>query len=280
MEDVGKLGVALRPPLNDDTTGIAGYAYYAQYYNSINGDLSGSSAVFTPGGPTFYSLQKLRQRVKDKLYSAGYIRDDSIITDWINEAIEDLSNAAIKVNQNYMLGTNIYGFGTLGIGTVTDTAFIRPTKCEVTYDGGVTWIPSTKIEPREFSESDYFSAYSPRHSWIGDTTFEILPHVEAGSARITYAIRFTPLVNDSDELTQPLKPYTTSVNEYCLGVAYGLDQKDAESQQHYQLYGEHRANFINQVTPRDMTGSETIDINDPISGLEDDVASNTSDWFW
>jgi len=38
----------------DDTLGAAGYAYYAQYYNSVTTDLSGSSSVFIPGGPTFY----------------------------------------------------------------------------------------------------------------------------------------------------------------------------------------------------------------------------------
>src|SRR5258708_40119327 len=185
----------------NDQTGVSTYAYYIQYYNSVSGDASGSSSIFTPGGPTIYSLQKLRQRIKDKLFSAGYIRDDSLIADWINEAYELMSNAAIKVNQNYMLGTAAYAFGTSGLGTITDSTYKQPVKVEVTYDG-VTYVPSTKAEVREFSETDYFSIDRPRHAWIGETVFEILPHNQAGTAKITFSQRFTPLVNDSDELTQ------------------------------------------------------------------------------
>ncbi len=263
----------------NDASGAVTYAYAVQYYNSVSGDLSGSSSMFVPGGPTFYSLQSLRKRTKDKLYSAGYIKDDSLIDSWINEGIEDFSNAAIKVNQEYMLGTATYGFGTSGLGTITDTSFIRPVKCEVTYDGGVSWINSRKMPLREYSESDYFSVSTPRHIWTGDTTFMIAPHTQAGSARITYAVRFTPLVNDSDELTQTLKAYTTAFVEYALSVAYGLDQKDGESQQHYQIYEQNKANFVAQVTPRDLTGAETIDITSSVSGLDDDISSDIGN-FW
>lgn len=263
----------------DDLTGASGYAYYGQYYNSVTGDLSGSSSIFVPGGPTYYSLQKLRQRIKDKLYSAGYIRDDSVITDWINEAYEQMVNGAIKVNQGYMLGTNQYGFGTSGFGTVTDTSFKQPVKVEITYDGS-TYLPSVKINVRDFTEQDYFDVASPRHAWIGENVFEALPHTSPGTARITYALRFSPLVNDSDELTQTLKSYTTAIVEYCLGVAYGLDQKDSQSQQHMQTYMALKNDFFEEITPRDLTGAEIIDIPESISGLSDDVAQEFSDFVW
>jgi hypothetical protein len=263
----------------NDASGAAGYAYFGQYYNSVNGDLSGSSAIFLPGGPTFWSLQKIRSRTKDKLYSAGYIRDDTIITDWINEWLEQLVNSAIKVNQGYMLGTAQYGFGTAGLGTITDPYFKQAVKLEVTWDG-VTYIPSTKIEVRAFTESDYFNMNAPRHAWLGETAFEILPHTQAGTVKMTYAQRFVPLTNDTDELPQTLKGYTTSFTEYCLGVAYGLDQKDAESQQHYQLAMGGKADFIQECTPRDETGAESIDIVEGISGMEEDITQTISDTVW
>lgn len=263
----------------NDSTGSAGYAYYAQYYNSVTGDLSGSSSIFVPGGPTFYSLQKLKQRMKDKLYSAGYIRSDDTITDWINEWYELMANAAIKVNQGYLLGTNIYAFGTAGYGTITDSSFKQAVKIEVTWDG-VTYIPSTEIAMHNFSESDFFNAFQPRHCWVGETVFEVLPHSTGGSVRVTYATRFTPLVNDSDELTQTLKAYTTSCIEYGLSVAYGLDQKDTESQQHYQLFDKGKMDFIAEITPRDQTGGKQIDLGESISGLEDDLSSDIGDYVW
>lgn len=264
----------------DDLTGASSYAYYAQYYNSVNGDTSGSSSIFIPGGPTYYSLQKLRQRTKDKLYSAGYISNqDPTLNDWINEWYELMTNAAIKVNQDYLLGTAQYSFGTAGLGTITDTTFKQAVKLEVTWDG-VTFIPSTRTPVRSFTETDYFNINSPKHAWLGETVFEILPHNTAGTAKITYAQRFTPLVNDSDEVTQTLKAYTTSCVEYCLSVAYGLDQKDAESQQHYQLYEKGKQDFIDEITPRDMSSVETIDISESVSGLDDSVASEYGDYIW
>lgn len=263
----------------NDSTGATGYAYYAQYYNSVTGDTSGSSSVFIPGGPTFYSLQKLKQRIKDKLYSAGFIRNDDLVIDWINECYELMTNSAIKVNQNYLLGTNQFAFGTAGLGTITDAFFKQPIKVEVTYDS-VIYTPSKKIEVRDYTESDYFDINNPRHAWIGENVFEILPHQQAGTAKITYAQRFTPLVNDSDELTQTLKAYTTAFTEYCLGVAYGLDQKDAESQQHYQLYEQSKNDFIAEITPRDLTGAETIDVEESVSGGEDDLAGDLGDYVW
>lgn len=262
----------------DDTTGVAGGAYYAQYYNSLNGDLSGSSSIFQPGGPTYYSLQKIRQRIKDKLYSAGFIRDDTIITDWINEAYEQLVNAAIKVNQGYLLGTAQYGFGTAGYGTITDSLFKQAVKMEVTYDGA-SYIPSTEVALRSFTESDFFNAYAPRHAWIGETVFEILPHNTPGTVKVTYATRFTPLVNDTDELTQTLKAYTTAFVEYGLAQAYGLDQK-SEYDKHMQVYELNKANFIAEITPRDQTGAKMIDIGESVSGLEDDLSSDMGDYIW
>ncbi len=264
----------------DDTTGAASYAYYAQYYNSVTTDLSGSSSIFIPGGPTFYSLQAIRQRTKDKLFSAGYIRNDSVVTDWLNEFVEEMSNAAIKVNQGYMLGTAAYGFGTAGLGTITDSYFKMLVKCEVTYDNGVTYIPAKEIPAFEYSETDYFSINAPRYSWLGENVFEILPHQQAGSVKMTYASRFTPLVNDTDELPQHLKAYTTAATEYCLSVAYGLDQKDAESQQHFQQYMQGQTKFIAEITPRDLTGPKLIALGESISGLEDSTAEEYGDYVW
>lgn len=263
----------------NDPNGAVGYAYYTQWYNSLNGDLSAASSIFYPGGPTFYSLQALRQRSKDKLYSAGYIRDDTIITSWINEAYELMANAAIKVNQSYLLGTNMYGFGTDGFGTITDSAFKQPIKMEVTYDN-VTFIPSSKIEPRDYADSDWFDVNAPKHTWLGETKFQIQPHQQAGSVRITYAQRFTPLVNDSDELTQTLKAYTTAFTEYCVATAYGLDQKDSDYQLHMQNYEKAKQDFIAEVTPRDLTGAELIDIAESVSGTEDDLAQDLGDYLW
>lgn len=257
----------------NDSAGAATYAYCVQYYNSVTGDLSGSSSIFTPGGPTYYSLQKLRQRVKDKLYSPGYIRDDSIYTDWINEWYEIMQNAAVKVNENYMLGSQTFGFGTNGLGTITDSSYKQLVKLEVSWDGQ-NFFPSTQQDFSDFSDSDYFDMYNPRHAWRGETVFEVLPHFSAGTVNAYYATRFTPLINDSDQLTQTLMAYTTSCIEYCQSVAYGLDGKDAESQQHFQMFTSMKADFVAEVTPRDVSSVKMINVIDNPSAIQEDLQSD------
>lgn len=264
----------------NDTTGASGYAYYGQYYNSVSGDLSGSSSISIPGGPTFYSLQKLKQRTKDKLYSAGFIRNDDIVTDWINEWLESWTNAAIKVNQNYLLGTAQYSFGTSGLGTITAIDFKQIVKAEISYDNGVTFVPGNYTSVRNYSELDFFDINYPKYSLIGETEFEALPHNVAGLFKITYAQRFTPLVNDSDELPQSLKAYTTACTEYCLGVAYSLDQKMDDAQLHYSISDKGKADFIAEITPRDVSKGEVIDIVESVSGLEESTVSEYSDYVW
>ena len=255
----------------NDASGAATYAYYTQFYNSVSGDTSGSSSIFIPGGPTFYSFHKLKQRVKDKLTSAGFIRNDDIIGDWINEWYEQMVNTALKVNQNYMLGTAAYSFGTAGYGTVTAVDFKQPQKFEVSYDAGVTWTPSPEIPYQQFSNLDIFTALNPNHSWLGETVFQVLPPSAGGSVRLTYGQRFTPLVNDADELTQTLKGYTTSCVEYCLAVAYGLDQKDQDYQLHMQNHLQGKQDFISEITPRDQSGPKTINLIEGLSGMNEDI---------
>lgn len=255
----------------NDTSGVASYVYYVQYYNSMNGDTSGSSSIFLPGGPTFYSLQKLRQRVKDKLISAGYIKNDNVIDDWINEWYEIMVNAAIKTNQDFMLGTAVYTFGTAGLGTVTDATFKQAVKFETSWDSGVTYTPSQQIAVHQYSYLDFFNALTPMHAWIGETVFEVLPHSGGGLVKITYAQRQIPLLNDSDEVTQTLKAYTTSCVEYCLSVAYGLDQKDTQQQEHFQKFEALKSDFVVEVTPRDQTGAKTIELVEGIDARNEDL---------
>lgn len=248
----------------NDSTGATTYAYQSQYYNSVSGDLSGTSPWFIPGGPTFYSLQKLRERAKHDLFSSNYIRDDMTIHDWINEWVEFMTNSALKVNQGYALGTAAYAYGTAGIGTVTEPLFKYAAKIEV--GDGTNLTRSTEIPVNQFSRGDFFNALSPRHAWIGDTTFQILPYGNAGTAYMTLGQLSTQLVEDTDELPQFLKPYTTGCIEYVLYKAYDLDQKDTVADKHYAKVLNAKRDFINEITPRDQTGVKMIDMVDSLTG--------------
>ncbi len=263
----------------DDTTALASYAFKACYYNSVTGDISADSDWLTPAGYSFYSLSELKRRVKNHLFSAGFLKtDESQIIDWINSWQEEMTNAAIKVDQSYSMGTTSISFGTAGYGTVTASDFKQAKKMEISYDSGVSYIQSKEVPINQWGESDIFTAVYPAHSWIGDTVFIIRPARSGGLAKITYYALPTILSNDSDELSLTLRPYTTGCIDYCLMRAYLTDQKADLATPHTNLFMKSKSDFIAEVTPRDQTGPKTIQFDDTLSGRADDFDLEYFTW--
>ena len=129
----------------DDLTGLDVYAYRAAFRNSVSGTTTGDSAWLTVSGYSFYSLAKLRGRMKEKLHSAGYIKSDDYIDDWANEWLEQMTNTATDVNQDYLLGSADFAYGTDGLATITATDYKDVRRVWYTTDG-----------------NDYFSAVKDR----------------------------------------------------------------------------------------------------------------------
>ena len=102
----------------DDTSGSASYAYRTYFKNSagIAGSTSIESDWILSAGFSFYSLAKMRERVKEKLWNDTFVSDD-MVNNWLNEWKTEMTNAAISVNQEYSMGTVNIGFGN-GIGLV------------------------------------------------------------------------------------------------------------------------------------------------------------------
>ncbi len=262
----------------DDTSGAATYAYKTQFYASTSGDLSAESDWFVPSGPSFYSLQRLRDRSRKALYNSTYITDDTILDDWINEWVEEMNNAAIKVNKGYSIGTASYAFGTAGYGTITEPGFKKADKIEVTYDS-ITYIRTSEIPLNRYGENDLFNPLSPIHSWEGDTIFRVLPFGQMGTARFSFSGLSTQLVDDADDLPVPLRSYTTGCIEYVLYRAYDNDNKDDQADKHYNRFLKKMADFTREMTPRDATGPKVIDLTEELSGLNDNTLL-TGDMLW
>ncbi len=251
----------------DDSSGVATYAYKTAYYNSVSTDVSSDSDWFVPGGPSFYSLQKIRSRIKGALANASFLTDDTIINDWINEWVEQETNLAIKVNEGYSVGTAQYSFGTVGLGTITEPLFKNANKVEYSTDG-VNFVASREISQNRFSTGDIYSGLAPRHAWTGDTTFQVLPQGSSGTARFSLSLMFTPLVNEADNLPQFLRAYTTGCVEYGLYRAYDSDLKDDVADKHYQKFLGQEKKFEVQITPRDYSGPDFIDFVEELSPNE------------
>lgn len=258
----------------DDVAGLSTYAYKTQYYNTVSGDTSSETDWFVVGGPSFYSLQKIAGRVRSALNDATFLADDTVIHDWINEWVEMETNAAISVNQAYATGTAQYSFGTAGVGTITEPLFKSANKVEVSYNT-VDFVQSREVPQNRLYGNELISSLSPVHSWTGNTTFQVAPYQEGGVVRFSLNLFFSPLQDDTDELPQFLKPYTTGCIEYALYRAYDNDLKPDTAERHYQKFLLHEAKLLKQITPRDQSGVKFIEQVEELSGRNDEL-----DWYF
>lgn len=253
----------------DDPTGAITYAYKAAYRNSVTGEVSSDSDWLTPDGYSYYSRISIRNRIRNKLYNSNFIKDDSVIDEWTNEWLEAMNNSAVKVNQNYNMGTVDVGFGTAGLGTITSSDFKKVARMWVTYDGNryeeSTYIPLNEIKP-----DSRYSNTIVRHTYRGDTVFQILPAQNGGTARIDYAKNFQTLDNDTDELPTVMKSYSKSFVDYGKAQAHYMDDKDAKGDRAMAEANKGKDDFVGDITPRDYTGPQTINLTEELTSEIDE----------
>ena len=260
----------------DDTSGSASYSYRTYFKNSagVAGSTSIESDWITSAGFSFYSLAKLRERIREKLWSSDYV-SDSQLDNWNNEWKDEMVNAAISVNQEYSMGTVMIGFGTNGLGTITTGDFKQPRKVWVTYDSGANYVNSTKASgPTAFLPGQVIPATSPHHFFHGDSVFEVKPSDTAGSALVEFYRFGTPMVNDTDELPLPLRPYTKSFVDYGLSQALQKDDKSTVAKTKLTEAQQARELFKLESSPRDKSSQTQVEIVESMG----EFASGETTW--
>lgn len=249
----------------DDTTGASTYAYKVAFYNSVLATSSSDSDWITPAGFSFYSLAKLRSRIRAKFFDSSFIPTDEQIDDWINEWLEVMTNAAIKVNKDYAIGTvDVAYSGTAQLGTITATDYKDVRR--VWYIDGSGTTPATKKDLTGFSPNEQFTAANPHYFFQGDNIIGRLPNDAAGTLRIAYYKMNPVLVNDTDELPVSMRSYTKSFVDY--GYAQGLhkDGKASEGEIRENRAEKGKNDFIKEITPRAFTGTVYVDTVEAIDG--------------
>lgn len=250
----------------DDTTGASTYAYRATFRNSVTGDVSTDSDWITPAGFNWYALANIRERVKSKLFSAGYIKDDAEIDSWINEHLESMNAAAVDVNEDYALGTVDVAFAaSTGLGTITSSDFLFPVRIFITYDG-VNYFQGGKMKHNDYAPNEVFNATHPYVSFRGDTVFEVKPNETAGTASIVYQRLFTPLTNDTDEIPMYMRNHTSGFVSAALAQALKKDDKWQEAKAEEAVAVRQLQAFKVAISPRMRTGQTFIDMIEATSG--------------
>jgi len=248
----------------DHTAGSTSYAYRTYFENTVLNLSTTESDWLTSSGYSYYSLAKLRQRIKSKLWDPTYIQDDSEIDDWVNEYKEQLVNEIININEDFTLGTVDVALGTDGKGTISTADFVSPRRIWVTWNGS-DWYQSTKMNVNDFTDDEQFSTVHPYHYWEGDSVLGVRPYA-VGTARVTFYRFGTVMVNDTDELPLPMRNFTTGFVEYGLANALFRDGKNQEATLKFGVANNYKKDFVNKIVPRDKTGPTNITIVEPLQG--------------
>lgn len=244
----------------DHTSGLSTYAYKTYFRNSVSGSISTESDWITSAGFPFASLGRMRQRVKDKLYNASYIPNDSMIDDWFNEWLEQMNNTMVDVNEDYGLGTTSVAFAiNVELGTITASNFRGQTK-RVWYVDATGTFPARKMDSNQFNPNTIFVNVNPYYYMQGDAIIGRKPLDTAGTLLIEYPLMQPLLVNDDDLLPIPMFGYTSSFVNYALGQAKNKDNKAEEGAALEVKAEASRAQFTKLLTPRLRSSQTTIDI--------------------
>jgi hypothetical protein len=243
----------------EDTTAASGYAYKTKYYNSSLTTSSPESDWILFEGYSDYSLAGIRKRVLDRINAD--IPDDTINT-WVREWQGILNNSALKVNQDYSLGTTSVTFaGTAQEGTITNADFIRPRRCWYTENGSDYFRMSYQRYP-EIDPNTTYDPLNPRYYMKGDTVIGRLPFSQSGTITIAYDSSGTALTNDGDLLPLVMRGYTKSFVDY--GVSQAYYHHDIYKPEIAKVFEEAanvgKANFLNEITPRQRTAFPEVEM--------------------
>lgn len=247
----------------DDTSGSSTYGYRTYFRNSVLAVNSTESDWTTFAGHDFYSLGKMRDRMKRKLWNSTYLEDQDI-DDWINECKDKMANKVTSANEDYTMGTVNVGFGTDGLGTITQADFTFPRRVWITYNGSDKFV-STKFGINDITPNQIYSSSHPYHAWIDNNVFVVEPE-GPGTAEIVYQRFGTTMVNDTDILPVPMRSYTDIFVDYCKSQAKSKDGKEEEAQIILQRVGTAVDDFALNIAPRDRTGVTLVDLVEPVQG--------------
>lgn len=232
----------------DDTSGSSSYAYKTYFRNSVLNQTSPESNWITFAGYPLYSLASIRTRIKDRLFNNNYISNDEVINNWVNEWLEVMTNTAIAINQDYVLGSTTVTFsGTADLGTISATDFKQARRI---------WMgnyEATVMDVNRIDPNTVYSDYTPVVYFLGDTVLGRANHTTSGTASILYYKMSSVLVDDTDQLPVMMQGYSKSFVDYGYAQALRKDNRSAEADSAEGAAFNQLNKFKAEITPRTQT---------------------------
>lgn len=248
------------------TAGSSTLGYRVYFRNSVTTGSSALSDWLMPAGFDFYSLAALRERGREKLWNTDWLTD-TVANNWVNECKDMMVNKVIQTNEDYTLGTENVAFGTDGLGTISTADFSQLRRVWITYNG-VDKFQSTKMNINDFLPTQYFSSAHPYHSFKGDGVIQVKPSDSLGTAELVFYRFGTTMVNDTDVLPLPMRPYTHIFTEFFKAQALTKDEKFAEGNTAMGRVDALMSSFALDMGARDKSGPTMIDIVESVTGDE------------
>lgn len=202
-----------------DFSAISPYSYRYTFYNSVLNAESDFSSEVPYGGFPPYSVYSIVDSVI-KLFgdTLGQIVSRDMIVTWLNWLIGEMMTDITSGQSPYYVTS--YVLTTTGAESYDLSAqgMIFIIKVEYSLDGGITY--KADINPQDFRSNGYDSDALYSYSFAGSSIFlkdSGNNYIAAGNfVRIWAYTNQTQLVNDSDNLPDPMKPYVGFFVDYLL----------------------------------------------------------------
>ncbi len=237
--EVSTKDIAIDEPhtLLDFTAALPTDFFKIRYYNSIT---SGLSVMSDPIGTEGFSRYTLR-RIQDALFKrTGDEReqyfDRDMITDWVNEIKDEMSNIIIDTNEKYFDTFTDYGVNAEGEAELDD-AFRKFQKVFVLYNGD-RGVRARRLEIEDINDwQQSFSRSAPCY-YFKAYNIGIRPKGEAGKTIVRIYSEQQPrdLEHDADELPKPIRFYLHIVMDGLMAKASEKNGKDGRAERYEKKY--------------------------------------------
>ena len=224
--------------LYDDSAGLSTDYYKIKYYNSTTTDLSAYSSAMPAGGFARYSLISLQnalfKRYGDKKES---FLDRDEMTDWINEAKDDMINRLAENNEKQFITSATFPVTRPEKWHLPDN-FKKFQKVEMSYTG----VSTNRVRAEELILRMWTTRMSPTARTIPDTismsTFlDTCPKERQASEYTSLTCSKVPTSQMiSDLLPKPVRFYTHAIMDYLMCRAFQKDAKSSEADMYLQKY--------------------------------------------